>query len=111
MSYTDYAEMAEQARRYRDKAYREGRRAARDAARYYEDAAWWRWHARWLTARPELWDIDSTPARAEELARVTVRLADSMLRSMYADYSRARSYAGQARMYEELRSMRAGLPL
>jgi hypothetical protein len=102
MSYTDYAAQAAEYDRLRRRAYRAAKSNAEQAAREYSYAAEYRRSCAWLTARPELWTDENSPADRERYARTCERLADTLLASSFGNTDRARWYAWAARRNDEL---------
>jgi hypothetical protein len=104
--YTDYQAQSDGYRRDADKFYRRARRDARRAGDFYKSAASRARHAKWLTARPDLWEADGetgfTPAAWEADAASWERLGDTYLRSSFWNTK-------QARFYRELMATYAGM--
>jgi hypothetical protein len=100
--YIDHRAEASRHHNEASKNYRQGKRDAERAARYYGQAAEHRTMARWLTGRPELWEGEFTPAGSEAAARTWTRLGDLYLRSSFSSTERGRFYRGLQRRSEAL---------
>jgi hypothetical protein len=100
--YIDHRAEARQHHNAASAAYRQGKRDAERAARYYGQAREHRRMADWLTGRPDIWDGDLNPARSDEAARTWTRLGDLYLRTSFAATERGRFYRGLQRRAEAL---------
>ena len=82
--------------------YGRARTEARRSADWYKIAGQQRRQAAWLTARPDMWTEDYTPAGVEAAARSYERLGDSFLRAHFHATDLARFHRGLARDYRAM---------
>ena len=102
MSYTDYAAEAARHKGTADRYYRRGRRAAADAAAFYQSAGQARRDARFLTRNPDLWSADRNPASQEAYAATLTGIADHYLQRSFTATASARFYRGLMHDYGQM---------